>query len=43
MVCGVDDVRRVVAVVMEVSSRYLSLVLVASRGGRAFRDVIVFS
>jgi len=34
--CGLDDV-------MDVSSRYLSLVLVGGRGGRPVRDVIVFS
>jgi len=40
---GVNDVRRIAAVVMDVSSKYLPLVLIGGRGGRPVRDVIVFS
>jgi hypothetical protein len=40
--CGVDDVRRIAAVVMGVSSRYIRLVLVGGRGGRPVRDVRIY-
>jgi len=40
--CGVNDVRRVAAVVMDVGSRYLPLVVSCGRGRRPVRDVRVY-
>jgi len=40
--CGVNDVRRVVAFVMDVSSRYLPLVISCGRGRRPIMDVRIY-